>query len=146
MTRALLRTTCAALLVVALAPAAGAAPAICDITQVETLTPRFGPAPKTLAAGKPFSLAVKVVRAAGTPAELPADDVEVQIGLKGAGWSTYGQVVTDPQGKGVTKLAVPRGVKGAAEIDVEVFRVLVDAPCLTIEEHGRVITSWGKVR
>lgn len=140
------RTTCAALLVVALAPAAGAAPARCDITQVETLTPRFGPAPKALPAGKPFTLAVKVLRAAGTPAELPAEDVEVQVGLKGAGWSTYGQVVTDAQGKGVTQLAVPRGVKGAAEIDVEVFRVLVDAPCLTIEEHGRVTTGWGQVR
>lgn len=141
------RTTGALLLLLVLAPVAEAAPAParCDITQLETLTPRPGTPPSRLTAGRPTAVVVDVVRGAGTAAEVPAQGIEVLIGLTGDGWGSYDSVVTGADGRVRVTLAVPRGVRGPAELDVEVVRVLTALPCLSIEEHGRVVRSWGRV-
>lgn len=156
------RALCALLLLIPLAPVAQAAPARsthaaparsthaaparCDITQVETLTVRLGKAPKTLPAGKTFLLTIEVLRAAGTPAEDGAEGVEVLVGLTGKGWGAYAQLMSDAQGRAVARLPIPRKVRGATELDVDAFRELVALPCLTVEEHGRVVTPWASVR
>lgn len=139
------RTTCLVLLVAALVPAHASA-ARCDITQLETLTVRVGSAPASLPSGRPVAVAAVVVRGAGTPAELPATGIEVFVGLTGASWGAYDSRVTDASGRVTALLPVPRGVRGATELDVEAVRVVLDAPCLTVEEHGRVVRPWARVR
>lgn len=139
------RTTCLVLLVAALVPAHASA-ARCDITQLETLTVRVGPAPPSLPSGRPVALAIDVVRGAGTPAELPASGIEVFVGLTGAGWGAYDIRVTDASGRVTAALPLPKGVRGPTELDVEAVRGILDAPCLTVEEHGRVVVPWSRVR
>lgn len=133
------------LLAAALVPAQASA-ARCDITQLETLTVRVGPAPASLRSGRPVALVADVVRGGGTPAEAPAAGIEVFVGLTGAGWGTYDSRVTDASGRITAALPLPRGVRGASELDVEAVRVVLDAPCLTVEEHGRVVRPWAQVR
>jgi hypothetical protein len=129
-----------------LAPSAAAEPGRCDVIQLETLTPRVGAPPRVVAPGKVLALDVQVVRAGGTQAELPAEGVRVLVGLTGSDWGAYDDVLTDAKGTARARLAVPRGARGAAEADVEVYRVVVDAPCAAVEEHGRVTLPWGRAR
>lgn len=142
---ALRRTSAALVLLVCLAPSAGAAQR-CDTTQVEDLAVRYASAPRSVTAGTTVTLAVDVHRAGGTPAQLGAEGVDILVGLSGSSWGVYDRVVSDAQGHGEVLLAVPAGVKGRTRMEVEVVRELVSAPCLRVEEHGRVVKPWGPVR
>lgn len=139
------RTTFLALLAGALVPGTASA-ARCDVIQLETLTVRFAGPPPSLRSGRPVTLVVDVVRGARTPAALAASDVEVFVGLTGDGWGAYDRRVTDAAGRVTASLAVPKGVRGPTELDVEGVRVVVDAPCAAVEEHGQVVTPWARVR
>lgn len=130
-------------LVLGMAAPAHAA-ARCDTKQVETLTARLPAAPATVRAGRPLEVPVSVVRAAGTPAELGAFDVEVLVGLTGKGWGAYDRQVSSMDGSVTARLDVPTGVTGKVTLDVEVVRVVVAAPCLNVEEHGRTTRPWGR--
>ena len=112
----------------------------CDTRQIETLTPRLPAAPVLVHAGKALQIPVSVVRTGGSP----AFDVEVFVGLTGKGWGAYNQQVSGSDGSATAKVDVPAGVAGAATLDVEVVRVLIGAPCLVVEEHGRVTRPWGR--
>jgi hypothetical protein len=116
----------------------------CDTKQVETLTARLPGAPAVVHAGSSLTVPVSVVRAAGTPAELGAFDVEVLVGLTGKGWGAYDRQVSATDGTATARVAVPSGVTGTATLDVEVVRVVVAAPCLNVEEHGRTTRPWGR--
>ena len=131
-------------LVLAATPA-HAASARCDTKQVETLTARLPAAPPEVHAGQALTVPVSVVRAAGTPAELAAFDVEVLVGLTGKGWGAYDRQVSSMDGTATARVVVPTGVTGKATLDVEVVRVVVAAPCLNVEEHGRITRPWGHI-
>ena len=115
----------------------------CDTKQVETLTVRLPAAPAVVRTGTTLQVPVSVVRAAGTPAELGAFDVEVLIGLTGNGWGGYDQQRTAMDGTATARVVVPAGVTGKAALDVEVVRVVLAAPCMNVEEHGRITRPWG---
>lgn len=117
----------------------------CDVRQLETLTLRVGKAPAVVPRGRTLIVPVEVVRAAGTPVELGAEGVTVLVGLAGPDWGVYGDLVSNAQGRTVARFAVPRGVRGAVRLDVEGFRPVINATCLSVEEHGRVVLPWGVV-
>ncbi len=118
----------------------------CDTRQVETLTAHLPAAPSTLRAGRPLEVAVDVVRADGTAAQVGAGDVQVLVSLTGKGWGAYDSALSEADGTVTAHVVVPAGVRGAASLDVEVFRDLVNLPCLRVEEHGRTQHAWGQVR
>ncbi len=145
------RLTCAAavaVLAVAL-PSAQAQTARCDTRQVETLSVHVGPAPVRLRPGQVVPVRLEVVRADGSAAQTGAAAVTVGVSLTGASsgrrWGAYGDLVTGPDGTGTAQVAIPQGVRGAATLDVEVFRGLVALPCLQVEEHGHLTVAWGRV-
>lgn len=138
--------TCAAVLVALAVPSVSAdtAPGTqCNTRQFETLTLNVGKAPKSIPAGRTLAVPVQVVRAAGTAAERGAEGVKVRVTLVGKGWGVFGELVSDAQGRTVTRLAVPRKARGAVRLDVEGFRPLMSVPCLALEEHGRLMVPWG---
>lgn len=137
------RATWALLLFVPVLPAQAAA-VRCDITQLETLTPRFSPPPKQLVAGRRVAVIIDVVRAAGTAAERGAEGIEVLVALTGKDWGGYDLLATNAQGRAVAHVLVPRQARGRAELELDVFRTVVGLPCLTVEEHGRAVTAWSK--
>lgn len=112
----------------------------CDTKQVETLSVKVGTAPANLRPGQPIDVPVSVVRGADTP----AFDVQVLVGLSGLRWGAYAQLMSGMDGRAVVHLVVPTDAVGKAVLDVEVVRGLVNAPCVVIEEHGRVSRPWGR--
>ena len=112
----------------------------CDTKQVEDLTVHVGDAPKQLTAGKQVVVPVTVTRPGGAAAE----GVDVLFGLTGPSWGAYDQPVSDSAGFAEAHLVVPKGSRGAAKLDVESVRELVNLPCLRVEEHGRTTVPWGK--
>jgi hypothetical protein len=147
---ALRRTTAAALGVALLgAVALPASAARCDVIQVETLTPHVPPPPAALARGRALALPVSVTRLEGsTPVAAP--DVTVHVGLAGGlgdtYWGAYDTVTTSGDGTATARLLVPREARGQGVLDVEVVKVVVDAPCAGVEEHGRVTGPWSRAR
>jgi hypothetical protein len=128
------------LLLAALIAPATAAQA-CDILQVETLEAELPAAPGALQAGRALTLPVRVTRGGQ-----PAGEVNVFVALRGSGFSAYKSAVTDAAGKVTLPIAVPASARGAAELDLEVYRTLVDLPCAEIEEYDRRTEAWGRVR
>lgn len=128
------------LLLTALVAPASAAQA-CDILQVETLEAALPAAPASLAAGRTTSVPVTVTRAGQ-----PAGDVNVFVSLRGQQFTAYRSGVTDGAGRATLLVEVPRSARGAAELDVEVWRSLVDLPCAEVEEYQRRSHPWGRVR
>lgn len=114
--------------------------AVCDTKQVEDLTVHVGTAPSRLAAGKQVLVPVTVTR----PGDTAAEGVDVLFGLTGKSWGAYDQPVSDSTGFAEAHLVVPKGSRGAATLDVEVVHLVVDLPCLRVEEHGRTTVPWGK--
>ena len=151
MTRARCRRTTALALGLALlglaAPAASAGR--CDTVLLETLTPHVPAAPSRVVPGRTVVVAVDVVRLEGS-ATLPAEGIDVLVSLTGGVgdtyWGAYATVASGADGRAVASLAVPRTARGAAELDVEVTREVVDLPCAGVEEHGRVTLPWGTAR
>lgn len=128
------------LLLLACLVAPATAAQACDVTQLETLDTVLPEAPATVAAGRTYVLTFSVTRAGR-----PAGDVDVFAALRGARFDAYRSGITAADGTATLRLEVPSGMRGAAELDVEAYRTLVDLPCATVEEYHRSATPWGRV-
>jgi hypothetical protein len=127
-----------ALLAGLLAPA-GAAQA-CDIVQVESLATQLPATPTTVAPGKVLPLTLRITRAGA-----PAAGIDVFATLDGPDFAVYKGGVTADDGTATLPLAVPRGARGALELDVQAYRTLVKLPCAGVEEYDRNAQPWGRI-
>lgn len=125
------------LLAALLAPASAAQ--ACDVTQLPTLEAALPPAPTVLPAGRATRVEVTVTRAGR-----PAAGIDVFVTLRGTAFDAYRSGVTGPDGVARLAVDVPATARGAAQLDLEVWRPLVALPCATVEEHGSRTAAWGR--
>lgn len=128
------------LLLLACLVAPATAAQACDVIQLETLETVLPEAPAAVPGGRTYELTLTVTRAGQ-----PAGDVDVFAALRGARYDAYRSGVTAADGVATLRLDVPVRMRGDVELDVEVYRQLVDLPCAGVEEYDRNATPWGRV-
>lgn len=131
-------------LLLSLAPTAGAQACGGPDQYVDTLTVSLPTPPASVRAGSATQVPVSVTRA-GTPAGGLAVYLRLQHGPAPEDVS-YGSGRTAVDGRTTLLAVVPRGARGRLRVNVEAFHPVAEVPCYgTIIEHGLAEGPWGRV-